>query len=465
MVLLNIPHPNLSSPQDTFTTKISEVNARLKGSDDQWTAMNQKTLRYLAVCLVVLLCVTFAGCTGTEDVVSDPIVSPENSEQSTEPTENITDANNKFAFDLYKKLTSESQLDTNIFVSPLSLSSAFALTYEGAEGETAEEIRSVFYFPESIETLRNGYQRINAGINAEDPNYDLQIANALWAEKTYPFLNDYVTTAEKYYSANTSNLDFINHPGESRLIINTWAEEKTRERIKNLIPEGGINSLTRLVITNAIYFKGTWVTQFDQNRTVNTSFYTLSGLSETVEMMQKTDDDALFGYTETDDLKVLVMPYDHENEKELSMVVLLPTGNNLKAAEDVLNTGTLAELENSLEVQNVHVSFPKFTLETEYSLSDTLKEMGMPTAFSEAADFSGMDGTQYLYVSDVVHKAYVNVNEEGTEAAAATAVMMMGKGLAVEDPVPVFRADHPFIFLIQDNETGMILFIGRVSSP
>jgi len=182
-------------------------------------------------------------------------------------------------------------------------------------------------------------------------------------------------------------------------------------------------------------------------------------------MMQKTDEDALFGYTDTDDLKVLSMPYDHESKKELSMVVLLPTENNLKAAEDVLDTGTLAELENSLEVQQVRVYFPKFTLETEYSLSDTLTEMGMPTAFSDAADFSGMDGTQYLYVSDVVHKAYVDVNEEGTEAAAATAVMMTGKGLVEEDPVPVFRADHPFIFLIQDNETGAILFIGRVSNP
>lgn len=428
--------------------------------------MKQKVFRYMAVCLVVLLCVTFAGCTGTEDVVSDQIRAPENSEQSIESIENVTDANNLFAFDLYKKLASESpDSDANIFCSPLSLSSAFALTYEGAKGETAEEIRSVFYFPESIETLRDGYLRINEGINTEDPGYDLQIANALWAEKTYPFIDDYITAAEKYYSANTTNLDFISRPEESRLIINTWAEENTRGRIKDLIPEGAMSPLTRLVITNAIYFKGTWTTQFDQNRTYNTSFHTRSGTSVTVDMMQKTDEDALFGYTETDDLQVLVMPYDHESKKELSMVVLLPIENDLKAAEKGLNTGTLADFGNSLEVQQVRVYFPKFTLETEYSLSDTLTEMGMPTAFSDAADFSDMDGTQYLYISDVVHKAYVDVNEEGTEAAAATAVMMSGKGLAEEEPIPVFRADHPFIFLIQDNETGMILFIGRVSSP
>jgi len=428
--------------------------------------MKQKALMGLAVGLIVLLCITCAGCTGTEDLVSDQTTTLENSELSNKSTENVAYANNLFAFDLYKRLASENpDSDANIFFSPLSLSSAFALTYEGAEGETAEEIRSVFYFPESIENLRDGYLRINAGINAEDPKYDLQIANALWAEKTYPFLDNYITTADKYYSANTTNLDFISHPEESRLIINTWAEEKTREKIKNLIPEGAIGPLTRLVITNAISFKGTWATQFDQNRTYNTSFDTPSETSVTVGMMQKTDEDALFGYTDTDDLKVLSMPYDHESKKELSMVVLLPTENNLKAAEDVLDTGTLAELENSLEVQQVRVYFPKFTLETEYSLSDTLTEMGMPTAFSDAADFSGMDGTQYLYVSDVVHKAYVDVNEEGTEAAAATAVMMTGKGLVEEDPVPVFRADHPFIFLIQDNETGTILFIGRVSNP
>ena len=428
--------------------------------------MKQNALVGLSVGLIVLLCIICAGCTGTEDVVAGETDALENSELSNKSTANVTDANNRFAFDLYKRLASESSdSDANVFFSPLSLSSAFALTYEGAGGKTAEEIRSVFYFPESIETLRDGYLRINAGINAKDPKYDLQIANALWAENTYPFLDDYITTAEEYYSANTTNLDFISHPEESRLIINTWAEEKTRKKIKNLIPEGAIGPLTRLIITNAISFKGTWVTQFDQNRTYNTSFHTPSGTSVTVGMMQKTDEDALFGYTETDDLKVLVMPYDHESEKELSMVVLLPIENDLKAAEEVLNTRTLAELENSLEVQQVRVYFPKFTIETEYSLSDTLTEMGMPTAFSDAADFSGMDGTQYLYISDVVHKAYVDVNEEGTEAAAATAIMMTGKGLAEEDPVPVFRADHPFIFLIQDNETGMILFLGRVSNP
>jgi len=229
--------------------------------------MKQKALMGLAVGLIVLLCITCAGCTGTEDLVSDQTTTLENSELSNKSTENVAYANNLFAFDLYKRLASENpDSDANIFFSPLSLSSAFALTYEGAEGETAEEIRSVFYFPESIENLRDGYLRINAGINAEDPKYDLQIANALWAEKTYPFLDNYITTADKYYSANTTNLDFISHPEESRLIINTWAEEKTREKIKNLIPEGAIGPLTRLVITNAISFKGTWATQFDQNR-------------------------------------------------------------------------------------------------------------------------------------------------------------------------------------------------------
>jgi len=270
----------------------------------------------------------------------------------------------------------------------------------------------------------------------------------LWAENTYPFLNDYITTAEEYYSADLTNLDFINKPEESRLTINKWAEEKTEEKIKNLIPAGMIDPMTRLVITNAIYFRGTWVKQFDKNNTYEADFITSSGETVKVWMMQRTDEDAIYGYAENDEFRMLKMPYEHECGKELSMIAVLPKDNDLR-----------------LEIQQVLVYFPKFKIETEYTLSETLKEMGMPTAFSDAADFSGMDGTTGLFISDVVHKAYVDVNEEGTEAAAATAVVMELKAVSEEEPVPVFRADHPFIFLIQDNETGNILFMGRISNP
>ncbi|MCK4270004.1 MAG: serpin family protein [Methanogenium sp.] len=430
--------------------------------------MKQNTILTVAAGLFVLLCVILAGCTGIPDSGSSQTAAPTQDigtdEISGEAAESVVTANNMFAFELYKKLAAENtNPDENVFFSPFSISSALAITYEGAKEKTAEEIKTVFFFPESIDTLRNGYLAVNTGINAGDADYDLHIANALWAENTYPFLNDYITTAEEYYSADLTNLDFINKPEESRLTINKWAEEKTEEKIKNLIPAGMIDPLTRLVITNAIYFKGTWVKQFDKNNTYEADFITSSGESVKVWMMQRTDEDAIYGYTENDEFQMLKMPYEHECGKELSMIAVLPKDNDLRAVEETLDADKLAETEESLETQQVLVYFPKFRLETEYTLSETLKEMGMPTAFSAAADFSGM-GTTDLFISDVVHKAYVDVNEEGTEAAAATAVVMK-LTTVIEEESPVFRADHPFIFLIQDNETGNILFMGRISNP
>jgi serine protease inhibitor len=434
--------------------------------------MKQGKRVMVGACLLVALCACafLAGCMGPPD---GPGPGPTTEPTTVTPTEipsnevaSVVEANNMLAFDLYSKLVGEApNEDTNIFFSPFSISSAFAITYEGARGTTADEIQSVFHFPGSMEAQRNGYKEVNSGINAGDPAYDLRVANALWAEETYPFLEDYIRAAEEYYSANTTNLDFINQPEQSRLTINAWAEEKTNEKITNLIPEGVINPLTRLVITNAIYFKGTWVKQFDEEKTYETDFTTASGAKVPVRMMQRTDEDAIFGYAETDTLQALRMPYEHESGKELSMMVLLPKQGDLHAVETALDAAMLKGLGDSMELQEVKVYFPRFKCETQYSLSDTLRAMGMPTAFSGgAADFSGMDGTKNLFISDVVHKAYVEVNEEGTEAAAATAVVMELSAIE-EEPVPVFRADHPFIFLIQDDDTGNILFIGSISNP
>jgi serpin B len=219
------------------------------------------------------------------------------------------------------------------------------------------------------------------------------------------------------------------------------------------------------VITNAVYFKGTWVLQFDENKTHQASFHIDGGEPVTVDMMQRTDDDAIYPYAETADLQILRMPYDHESGKALSMLLLLPKDGKTITAEIALGTTGLADAVASMETTQVEVFFPKFTLETTYSLPDTLKAMGMPTAFEDGADFSGMDGTHDLFITNVIHKAFVDVNEEGTEAAAATAVVLAGKGMMEEDPVPVFRADRPFIFLITDDETGMLLFMGRVTDP
>jgi serpin B len=439
--------------------------------------MDQKIIGVSALAALSIFLIMTAGCTGTAPIPpgsSDGLITQETTMHpvitttgTPDNTRAVADANNRFAFDLYSRLAKEREnTDSNIFFSPFSLSSALAITYEGARGKTADEIRSVCYFPENNTALRGGFSAINAGINSGDPHYSLRTANALWAEKTNPFLTEYITTSERSYGAKTTNLDFIGHPEDSRITINTWVEDKTEDRIKDLIPGGVIGPTTRLVITNAIYFKGDWVKQFDKNKTAVAEFRTAPGKTVKVPMMQRTDEDAIYLYAENNDLQILSMPYEHSTGKKLSMVVLLPNADNLTPAEAYLSADTLSALQQSAESRRVKVYFPKYTLKTKYSLPKLLGAMGMPTAFTGNANFSGMDGTKNLLISDVIHQAFVDVNEEGTEAAAATAVVMrLAAAPANPDPVPVFRADHPFIFLIQDDETGSILFMGRVVNP
>ena len=438
--------------------------------------MDSRTIGLCTITALAILLIVFAGCTGTAPVQPvSPTVERTPAGQTPAPviitdtgsTTAVAEANNRFAFDLYSRLANDQEYTgNNLFFSPFSISSALAITYEGAKGKTADEIRSVFYFPENDSARREGYRSLNAGINSGDAGYALHTANALWAEKTYPFLAEYVGTAERYYGADTTNLDFKGHPEDSRISINTWVEDKTENRIKDLIPAGVIDPMTRLVITNAIYFKGDWVKQFDKDKTADAEFRMAPGKTVKVPMMQRTDEDAVYLYAENNDLQMLSMPYEHTTGKELLMIVLVPKADNLTTTETSLSADTLSALQQSAESRRVKVSFPKFTLKTKYSLPDTLGAMGMPTAFTGNADFSGMDGTKDLLISDVIHQAFVDVNEEGTEAAAATAVVMkMAAVPANPEPVPVFRADHPFIFIIQDDETGSILFMGRVVNP
>jgi serpin B len=418
----------------------------------------------LVLASILALGVLATGCTDMPGTTAEEPDSPAGQETTADAVSSVVAGNNRFAFDLYRILANDSASD-NLFFSPYSISSALAITYEGARGTTAEEMGAVMHLPENDTLRREGFAGVNTGINSPDSGYTLRTANALWAEETYPFLPDYIGTAGRYYSANATNLDFISTPEDSRQTINRWVEEQTEEKIKDLLPAGSIDPMTRLVITNAIYFKGTWVKQFDPNETRDADFRVAPDETLRVQMMERTDEDAVYGYAQTDTLQVLSMPYAHESGEELSMLVILPKDENLTAAESALDKDTISELQASLASQRVKVYFPKFTLETEYGLPGTLAAMGMPTAFTGAADFSGMDGTKNLFISDVVHKAFVDVNEEGTEAAAATGVVMNLASAPMEDDTPTFRADHPFVFLIQENETGNILFIGRVTNP
>lgn len=376
---------------------------------------------------------------------------------------NVVEANNQFALDYYSQLKKKDS--GNIFFSPFSICAALGMTYEGAKGQTAEEIQKVFYFPLDDNLRRKEYATIFDKLNKTDKKYTLNIANALWAQKDYQFLAEYFNKVEKYYRGKANNLDFKKDPEGSRLTINNWVKDQTKDKIKDLIPRGLIDELTRLVLTDAIYFKGEWVKQFNKKETKEENFRINKHNSVKVPMMQRTDEEARFNYTENDKLQILEMPYSGE---ELSMLILLPKNDDLRRLEDLLSTKKLLEWKKDLKNQRVKIFIPKFKFETKYFMADDLKAMGMPTAFKwPGADFSGMDGRKDLYIREVIHQAFVEVNEEGTEAAAATGAVME-KPLSIEEKppkIPVFRADHPFIFLIQEKASGNILFLGRVVNP
>ena len=405
--------------------------------------------KYVSIGLIlVVLCGFLSGCSVKAEQKDD-------SEATPEKVSAVVNANNEFAFDLYSKYKDEKE--GNIFFSPYSISTALAMTYEGARGQTAEEMQNVFHFPdESIR--RPGFAKLHNEINKKDKKYQLSTANALWAQQDYKFLDQYFNTIERYYDGDVTNLDFVGETEKSRVTINNWVEDKTKNKIKDLIPRGAIDYSTRLVLTNAIYFKGDWVLQFDKKKTRETDFKVSPEKTVKVQMMSLTGDKAKFNYAETEQLQILEMPYEGD---ELSMLVLLPKENNLKLLEDSINKEKLDELKGMLSERKVSVYMPRFKFETKYLMAKDLAEMGMPSAFSMNADFSGMTGNMDLFISKVIHQAFVEVNEEGTEAAAATAVIVALKG-SMSD---YFMADHPFMFIIQQKDTGNILFMGRVVDP
>jgi len=369
-------------------------------------------------------------------------------------------ANNQFALNFYSKVTSDPvDKDKNIFFSPWSISTAFAIANEGAHEETAKEIRSVFGFPEDENFRRSSFKSIQEDLNESNGNYTLSTANALWIREGYHILQDYVTTSQKYYYSEVRNVDFTKDSG--RVMINNWIESKTNEKIKDLLPEGSIDpGNTRLVITNAVYFNGTWIIQFDKDATKVEDFKVSEQKVVKVPMMRI--DERQFKYGESDGIKVLELPYQGE---KISMVLLLPKegSSELRALEQSLTLTQLAHWKSELHNQTVNIQIPKFKLESMYTLNEILEDMGMPAAFNpHLANFSGITDTERLYISSAIHKAFVNVNEEGTEAAAATGIVF---GIESVHEYPVFKADHPFIFIIQDNETGNILFMGKVLDP
>ncbi|HVM62744.1 MAG TPA: serpin family protein [Verrucomicrobiae bacterium] len=373
-------------------------------------------------------------------------------------TQDVVAGNTAFALDLYAKLRTA---DGNLFFSPYSISTALAMTYAGARGDTATQMAKVLHFQLKQDQLHPAFAALDERLNTiqKKGNVQLNVANSLWPQKKYPFLPDYLSQLKRYYGTSVTPLDYVKSPEAARKTINGWVEQKTHRKITDLIKRGALNPLTRLVLANAVYFKGKWTDPFDPKGTSDQPFHLSTNKDVTCRLMLHEGDHA---YNETADLQALALPY---MGGDLSMIVLLPRKTDgLSALESELTPAKLTEWVGPLGRRKVDVFLPKFTFTREFSLGQTLVAMGMPYPFSALADFSGMDGrTNWLYISEVAHKAFVDVNEEGTEAAAATGVTV---ALAGAEPMPtVFRADHPFLFLIRDRYTGNILFIGRVVDP
>jgi len=374
----------------------------------------------------------------------------------------LIEGNSAFTFDLYQALREQ---DGNLFYSPHSISVALAMTYAGARGETAQQMAATLQFLLEQERLHSAFNWLDAelasrgeGAQGKDgAGFRLNIVNAIWGQKDYEFLSEFLDVLAENYGAGLRILDFINETEESRLAINDWVSDQTEGRIEDLLPQGTIGALTRLVLTNAIYFNAAWAYPFDDKVTANGPFYLLDGGQVTVPMMKQTE---AFGYTDGEGYQAVELLYDGD---ELSMVIMLPDDGQFEVFEEELQAQKINDMIGDLQPTEVALTMPKFEFESEFSLKDTLAEMGMPIAFSNAADFSGMTGSPELFVSDVIHKAFVAVDEAGTEAAAATAVPM--ELTAIPDPPVEVTLDRPFMFLIRDIETGAILFAGRVVNP
>lgn len=378
--------------------------------------------------------------------------------------EALVAGNNAFALNLYQQLIQEKS--GNIFYSPYSISLALAMTYAGARGETASQMAKTLHFDLPQGRLHPAFNSLDlyfAGLGkgaqgSDNQGFRLHIVNALWGQKDFQFLQDFLDLLAQNYGAGIRLLDFSANPEAARATINDWVSQQTEGKIKDLIPPGALDAWTRLVLTNAIYFNAAWANPFDEKQTSPAPFYLLDGSEVNVPMMQTTTS---LGTFNGEGYQGVTIPYDGN---ELEMVIIMPQAGKFEQIEKGLTEDWLSKQLSQREFQRVELHMPKFKVESDFSLVRSLSALGMPQAFSEQADFSGMDGKSDLYIGEVVHKAYVSVNEAGTEAAAATAVIMELTAVMPETIVPI-NLDHPFIYFIRDVQNGGVLFAGRLINP
>lgn len=424
--------------------------------------------------LLLILAFVLTACTGgIPSVIGPQSVAKSDKVRASAPQvpaaemEALAAGNNAFAFDLYGALRGEGG---NLFLSPYSISLALGMTYGGARGETERQMAEALHFTLPQDRLHPAFNALDqqlatrknaGGEGADGKGFRLNIVNDLWGEQDYTFEQAFLDLLAENYGAGLRLMDFKTNPGGARQEINEYIAEQTEDRIKDLLPADAINSLTRLVLTNAIYFNAAWHHQFEENLTEDAPFTKLDGSEMTVKMMGMYGAES-FRYLDGDGFQAIALPYEN---RDLSMLVILPDEGNFEAFQSGLTAAQFDAILQEMDWADVVLKMPKFTFESQFSLSEQLQALGMVDAFSGDADFSGIEPQRELVIADVIHKSFVAVDENGTEAAAATAVIMEATGALMEVEIIELTVDRPFLFLIHDAPTNTILFLGQALEP
>jgi serpin B len=404
-----------------------------------------------------------------------PIPSPARADAAT-PYAVAAEGNNAFAFDLYARLMVRDAEMGNVCFSPYSISSALTMTRVGARGATGDAMSAVLHLPADVPAIEASYRALNRSLVGEEKKqgYALDVANALWGRKGSSFLPGYLDAVNKDFDGELTPVDFTDHAEDVRLQINRWVADKTHDEVKDLLSPGMVDPASRLILTNAIFFKGQWADPFDAKQTTKDDFRTRQGNLVKADMMHMNH---RLLYAEDDLCQVVELPYRGNN---VAMLVLLPKPDNtagdrdglpdplkigMMRLESALNSQYVDKLRSHLADRSVSLALPKWEVTKAATLENDLAQLGMKLAFSPQADFSGIDGEKDLFLSSVIHKAYVKVDEEGTQAAAASAIVMMGGPAPSAPPLATFTADHSFIYLIVHQPSSAVLFAGRMSDP
>lgn len=383
-------------------------------------------------------------------------------EINSEAANNLVTSNNQFAIDLYQKIREQ---EGNIIYSPFSISMALAMVYGGARGTTAEQMAEVMHIPQNDAQIHASFNWLDQTLESraagpegkKNSGFELSIANSIWGQKGFAFRDEYLDLLAENYGAGLRATDFAADPNGSRQAINDWVSDETRKKIQDLLPEGSVTGDTRLVLANAIYFNAPWKDEFKKADTQDLPFYLLDGSQVVVPMMYAKKN---FGYAYGNGYSAITLPYRGD---QVAMLIVLPDEGNFRAFEEGLSAEVVSTIIGEMSYDEVMLTLPKFTFDTKLNLKDTLVSIGMVDAFdAQTADFSGIDGERDLVITDAVHKAFIDVNEEGTEAAAATGIIV---GLTSFRPENMMLVDRPFLFAIYDKGTGSILFFGRITDP